>query len=219
MTSDDIPDRKHLARRPQEPGYEVGYGKPPAETRFRKGRSGNPGGRPKGSKSAKSLLEQALAAPVSINEGGKSRVIEQRLALFKSLVARAIKGDARAAALVVKLMEQFEINTPRSTHVPVTRIERIIVRPGDPGTSSVWRPKGEASGAGLARTCTCSPTGRPHAPTRARTTGEVTASRRGCNALSARPILQSPRVGPKHPGAAWAKPSLRARSWGWNERR
>ena len=145
MTSDDIPDLKRLAPRAPKPGYEVGYGKPPAETRFRKGHSGNPRGRPKGSKSAKSLLEQALAAPVSINEGGKSRVIEQRLALFKSLVAQAIKGDARAAALVVKLMEQFEINTPPSTHVPVTRIERVIVRPGDPGTSPVWRRRGEES--------------------------------------------------------------------------
>ncbi|QDY99434.1 hypothetical protein FQ775_03055 [Nitratireductor mangrovi] len=124
------------------PGYEVGYGKPPKSTRFTKGRSGNPKGRPKGSKSAKSLLEQALSAPVTINEGGATRVIEQRMALFKSLVARAIKGDARAAALVVKLMEQFDRNAPDEKHEPITVIERRIVRPGDPGTSQARRNEG-----------------------------------------------------------------------------
>lgn len=134
------------ADRTTEPSHntadcEVGYGRPPAETRFRKGRSGNPGGRPKGSKSAKSLLEQALAAPVAINEGGKSRVIEQRLALFKSMVARAIKGDARAAALAVKLMDHHQVGAPSPARTPITRIERVIVRPGDPGTSPVLRER------------------------------------------------------------------------------
>src|SRR5438105_2353477 len=43
---------------------------------------------------------------VTITEGGITRRIQQREALFKSLVAKAVKGDARSAALVVKLMEQ-----------------------------------------------------------------------------------------------------------------
>jgi hypothetical protein len=83
------------------------------------------------------LLEQALAAPVAISEGGTTRIIEQRMALFKSLVARAIKGDARAAALVVRLMEQFGRSSPPD-HQSITVIERRILRPGDPGTSPVW---------------------------------------------------------------------------------
>ena len=91
------------------------------------------------------MLEQALAAPVSISEGGTTRVIEQRMALFKSLVARAIKGDARAAALVVRLMEQFERNMPSEKYKPITVIERRIVRPGDPGTSPVWRKGGSVT--------------------------------------------------------------------------
>ena len=120
--------------REQDPAagnYRVGYGKPPVSSRFRKGRSGNPKGRPRGSKSARSLLDQALSAPVTISEGGRTRVIEQRTALFKSLVAKAIKGDARAAALVVRLMDQFDLGVPPSDHQPVTRIIRTIVRPGD----------------------------------------------------------------------------------------
>ncbi len=141
MTGAVDPERNEQDADPST-GYEVGYGKPPKSTRFRKGQSGNPKGRLKGSKSAQTLLEQALSAPVSINEGGTTRVIEQRMALFKSLVARAIKGDARAAALAVKLMEQFEGNAPPENHQPITVIELRGVRPGDPGTSSVWQDKG-----------------------------------------------------------------------------
>lgn len=38
------------------PGYDVGYGRPPEETRFKKGQSGNPRGRPKGSKTRPRFL-------------------------------------------------------------------------------------------------------------------------------------------------------------------
>jgi hypothetical protein len=108
--------------------YDVGYRKPPKASRFKKGRSGNPAGRPKGSATAKSLLDKALSAPVTISEGGVNRTVEQRMALFKSLVARAIKGDTRAAALVVRLMDQFDLGKAPD-HQPVTLIKRIIVDP------------------------------------------------------------------------------------------
>lgn len=113
-----------------EPGshYEVGFGKPPKASRFTPGQSGNPKGRPKGSATVKSLLDKALSAPVTISEGGVNRTVEQRMAMFKSLVARAVKGDTRAAALVVQLMDQFDLEkTP--DHQPVTLIKRIIVDP------------------------------------------------------------------------------------------
>jgi hypothetical protein len=93
-----------------QPTYEVGYRRPPRHTRFKKGQSGNPKGRRKGSKAAKSLLERALSCPVAINEAGTTRVVEQRYALFKAMVAKAIKGDVRAARLVVDLMEKFGIS-------------------------------------------------------------------------------------------------------------
>ena len=111
----------------RQPDYEVGYRKPPKSTRFRKGKSGNPKGRPKGSRSINALLERALDAPVTITEAGRTITIEQRAALFKALVARAIKGDTRSVALVIKLMEQSGLH--QEPHQPITRIERIIIEP------------------------------------------------------------------------------------------
>ena len=129
MKSRDNKERERVsAPRPSSAAYEVGYGKPPGHTRFQPGKSGNPGGRPKGRKSARALLEHALSAPITINEAGTAKVIEHRAAMFKSLVMRAIKGDARSAALVIRLMEQLGLDgQPETPQLLV--IKRVIVDP------------------------------------------------------------------------------------------
>jgi hypothetical protein len=51
--------RRRPAKPPdEERDYEVGYSKPPQHTRFVKGQSGNPRGRPSGAKSMKNPTEQ-----------------------------------------------------------------------------------------------------------------------------------------------------------------
>lgn len=90
--------------------YEVGYRRPPQATRFKPGCSGNPKGRPKGSKGLKTLLDDALSATVTITEDGVTRRIQRREALCMTLVAKAIKGDPRSAGLVFNLMEKFDLN-------------------------------------------------------------------------------------------------------------
>jgi Family of unknown function (DUF5681) len=106
----------------------VGYAKPPQASRFKPGQSGNPKGRPKGSRSARTLFDRALSTPITITENGISRTVQHREALFKSLTAKALKGDMRSFALVIKLMELYQLDTP---HDKVGEIIRVIISPTD----------------------------------------------------------------------------------------
>ena len=58
--------------------YKVGYKKPPLHSRFKKGQSGNPRGRPRGAKNFSSVLNDALNQPVFVTENGRRRKISKR---------------------------------------------------------------------------------------------------------------------------------------------
>jgi hypothetical protein len=88
---------------------DVGYGKPPRETRFRKGRSGNPRGRPRGSRNFASLVEEALAEPVVITENGKRKKATKLQAIVKQVVNKAAQGDHRSIQLLIAFTERHEL--------------------------------------------------------------------------------------------------------------
>lgn len=77
-------------------GYEVGYGKPPKATRFKKGQSGNTKGRPKGSRNFANDLDEVLNAKMKIYDNGKLRIISIQLAALMRLREKALKGDLPA---------------------------------------------------------------------------------------------------------------------------
>lgn len=81
-----------------------GYKRPPTATRWKKGQSGNPSGRKRGTLNLRTDLLAELAEVIQINEGGTARRITKQRALLKSLAARGIKGDARAANLILNLI-------------------------------------------------------------------------------------------------------------------
>jgi hypothetical protein len=85
-------------------GYAVGYGKPPLHTRFRKGRSGNPRGRPRRKTDLASLLTAALDQPTS-SEGRNAGT--QREAIVAALVEKSASGDLHATKLLFELMRQI----------------------------------------------------------------------------------------------------------------
>ena len=88
--------------------YEVGYGKPPRHTRFTKGQSGNPRGRARGAKNLKTLLIDTLNELVVVAENGRRRTINKRHAFIKQIVNHALKGDWRAAKLVIDMLHDTD---------------------------------------------------------------------------------------------------------------
>jgi hypothetical protein len=84
-----------------EPPYEVGYGRPPRATQFKRGQSGNPKGRPKGSRNVSSELVDFFFGKVTVNDGGRSRRVTRLNAVLLTQWHRAVKGDERAARALV----------------------------------------------------------------------------------------------------------------------
>ena len=100
--------------------YQVGYGKPPQHTRFKKGESGNPTGRPKGSKNLTTLLEKELKQRVMVTENGRRRSITKQEAMVKHLVNKAVSGDRALMQLLleeIRLLEARAASSPSGTNL------------------------------------------------------------------------------------------------------
>jgi hypothetical protein len=93
---------------PPDNDDEVGFGKPPKETRFHKGQSGNPKGRPKGKPNLATALERALQEEVIINENGTRVKVTKLEAACKQLVNKAASGDLAAVKLLTALARSAE---------------------------------------------------------------------------------------------------------------
>ena len=86
---------------------KVGYGRPPPHTRFKKGQSGNPNGRPQGRANAKTIVARAINERVRIREGETERAMTKLEGVLQAHLVKAIKGDARSANLVINLVTRL----------------------------------------------------------------------------------------------------------------
>jgi hypothetical protein len=99
--------------------YAVGYGKPPRPTQFKKGRSGNPNGRARGSKNLATLIMAALNEPVVVTQNGRRKTITKLEAMTTQLANKGASGESKATQLLLGMVQLFEDrgNMPEQTKV------------------------------------------------------------------------------------------------------
>lgn len=89
---------------------KVGYKRPPRATRFEKGRSGNPSGRPKKvvqTFDPGAILQAIENEEIIVFENGKPRPMRKVEAHIRQLFTKAIKGDLKAARLLMTMAEEY----------------------------------------------------------------------------------------------------------------
>ena len=91
--------------------YEVGYGKPPRETRFKAGTSGNPNGRPKGSRNLAAIVINESRKKVRINGSRGSREVTLVQASVMQLANKSAQGDLPALREFIPLVRHAEEDT------------------------------------------------------------------------------------------------------------
>jgi len=91
---------------------QTGYKKPPVKNQFKKGQSGNPKGRTKGTKTMKATFEEVLRQPVRIRQGDRQMWLTRLHAMFVTMTNKAMQGDSKAFDLVIKAAEKFQLLSP-----------------------------------------------------------------------------------------------------------
>ena len=119
-----------------------GRGNPPKHSRFKKGVSGNPKGRPKRRKDqlVGEIVSEVQNTPTAYREGGRTKRATRFELLLKKLVNSALEGDARSAADLFAHRAQAERNNG-------ARIETIIVEdwpPDFPGQTGEQKTRAHA---------------------------------------------------------------------------
>jgi Family of unknown function (DUF5681) len=81
--------------------YEVGYGKPPQHSRFKKGQSGNPAGGKKGPRSFDDFVDRVISEKMRVTKDGRKRKMPKMEAIANTVVNKALAGDMKAIIYVM----------------------------------------------------------------------------------------------------------------------
>jgi adenylosuccinate synthase len=109
---------------------KVGRGNPPKHTQFRKGTTGNPKGRPKGSKNLSTYLMEAARDQVSATVGGKTRKISKIQATAMQLATKAAGGDQAAMGKLLDWIDEIETRAAavRPSQFPLSAPDIEVLR-------------------------------------------------------------------------------------------
>jgi hypothetical protein len=113
--------------------YEVGYAKPPKSGQFEKGKSGNPKGRPKGSKNLATVVLRESRQLVRVNGPRGSRSVTKLEAAVMQLGNKAAQGDLRSQRELFSLVRISEEATnsgvsPLTSHEMDQQVMQNILR-------------------------------------------------------------------------------------------
>lgn len=128
MQHDDDQEKEDGFEDKGNPDYTVGYKNPPKSSQFHKGQSGNPHGRPKGTKNLKTDLQEELRESIRVTEGGRTVVISKQRAMIKRTIELSLKGNIQATHLVTKLIAGYLALDETEEHaVPLSSDDRVIL--------------------------------------------------------------------------------------------
>jgi hypothetical protein len=99
----------------------VGYRKPPKSTQFKKGKSGNPRGRPHGSRGVSVVLRDVIRQKIPVTENGRTRRVPALEVMFRRLANDAMRNDPRALKLILSLVDRYA-EAPEAE----SRIEEVL---------------------------------------------------------------------------------------------
>lgn len=86
--------------------YEIGYRRPPKASRFTKGTSGNPKGRPKGSKNAQAIWDQELNRKVTMTLNGRKRKVTLLHAMILQALNAGMQGDQKSRLALLEFLRK-----------------------------------------------------------------------------------------------------------------
>ena len=99
-------------------GYEIGRGRPPKATQWKKGKSANPGGqsspRPTG---LLEMIDKLLLASVKITRDGQPKWVTTLEAILEQLWSKGIAGDRRAMAVYIRCQELAQQVADRTVQI------------------------------------------------------------------------------------------------------
>jgi hypothetical protein len=87
--------------------YVVGYGRPPKKTQFKKGKSGNPRGRPKGTRTVGAVLQDILGQRIAVTENGRTRRLPALEVMLRRLANDAMRNEPAALKLMLSLFDRY----------------------------------------------------------------------------------------------------------------